>query len=243
MTPTGMMPLDEMRVQLQQYSNRERPLVVAVGGAYGFLRGLLGPERLSLMFLDDPGLIHDMMTWQLQRAQLELFPVIEAVRPEIVQMGEDLCYNHGMLLSPAFFHEFCGQYYREICSFAQSCEILLIAVDTDGNIMEFAEVATSYGVNGLFPCEVKAGNDLLELRTRFPELVLFGWLEKETVNEGNESLIEHEVRSKVPVLLSRGRYFPNGDRSIQPLVTFPGLCKFMTTLHEVCGNVEGEYRF
>ena len=168
MTPTGMMPLDEMRVQLQQYSDRKRPLVVAVGGAYGFLRGLLGPERLSLMFLDDPGLIHDMMTWQLQRAQLELFPVIEAVLPEIVQMGEDLCYNHGMLLSPAFFHEFCGQYYRKICSFAQSCEILLIAVNTNGNIMEFAEVATSYGVNGLFPCEVKAENDLLELRTRFP---------------------------------------------------------------------------
>ena len=44
MTPTGMMPLDEMRVQLQQYSDRKRPLVVAVGGAYGFLRGLLGPE-------------------------------------------------------------------------------------------------------------------------------------------------------------------------------------------------------
>ena len=36
-------------------------------------------------------------------------------------------------------------------------------------------------------------------------------------------------------------YFPNGDHGIQPLVTFPNLCKFMTLLHEVCNNPEGEF--
>ena len=241
MTPTRTLPLDEMRAQLRQYAQRERPLVVSAGGSYGFLRGLLGPQQLSLTFFDDPGLIRDMMTWRLQRTREDVFPVIEAARPEIVQMGEDLCYNHGMLLSPALFHEFCGPYYREVCDFAHSCDVQLIAVDTDGNLMEFAEVATSYGVNGLFPCEVKAGNDLFELRQRFPELVLFGWLEKETVNEGNHRHIEPEITSKVPPLLEARRYFPNGDHGIQPPVTFSSLCQFMTVLHEICGNPEGEF--
>ena len=156
-------------------------------------------------------------------------------------MGEDLCYNYGMLFSPALFREFCGPYYREVCDFARSCGVLLIAVDTDGNAMEFAEVATSYGVNGLYPCEVKAGNDVFELLRRSPELVLFGWLEKETVNEGNEHLIYDEIMNKVPPLLEAGRYFPNGDHGIQPLVTFSGLRRFMTILHEVCKNPEGEF--
>jgi len=31
----------------------------------------------------------------------------------------------------------------------------------------------------------------------------FGWLEKETVNEGNEKLIEPEITSKVPPLLEK----------------------------------------
>jgi hypothetical protein len=70
---------------------------------------------------------------------------------------------------------------------------------------------------------------------------MFGGLEKEVVNEGNEHLIEAEIRGKVPPLLARGRYFPNGDHGIQPPVTFANLCRFMTILHEVCNNPEGEF--
>ena len=71
--------------------------------------------------------------------------------------------------------------------------------------------------------------------------ILMGWLEKEVVNEGNAHLIEPEIMSKVPRLLEHGGYFPNGDHGIQPLVTFENLCKFMTLLHEVTGNPEGEF--
>ena len=241
MTPAGLLPLNEVRSQLVRYSDRQRPLVVGAGGAYGFLRGLLGPQRLSVTFFDDPEMIRDMMAWRLERTREEVFPVIEAARPEVVQMGEDLCYNHGMLLSPAMFHEYCGAYYREVCDAARACDVPLVAVDTDGDLMEFADVAVSYGVNGLFPCEVKAGNDLFQLRRRYPELVLFGWLEKETANEGNESRIEPEILGKVPALLGQGRYFPNGDHGIQPPVTFDNLCRFMTVLHEVCDNPEGVF--
>lgn len=35
--------------------------------------------------------------------------------------------------------------------------------------------------------------------------------------EGNESVINAEIVSKVPSLLERGRYFPNGDHGIQPI--------------------------
>jgi hypothetical protein len=105
--------------------------------------------------------------------------------------------------------------------------------------MEYVDTAVRYGVNGFYPCEVKAGNDLFTLRQRHPRCVFFGWLEKECINEGNEALIEAEIDSKVPPLLERGGYFPNGDHGIQPLVTFANLCRFMTRLHEVTGNPEG----
>ncbi len=64
---------------------------------------------------------------------------------------------------------------------------------------------------------------------------------RENNNEGQGRRIEHEIRCKVPPLLAKGRYFPNGDHGIQPPVTFPNLCKFMTILHEVCNNPEGEF--
>ena len=241
MTPADVMSADEIDARCRAFDVRTRPLTIPVGGAYGFLRGLFGPEKLSLTFYDDPELIHDMMSWRLKQVRTFVFPLIERLRPESVYMGEDLCYNHGMLLSPGCFHEFCGEYYQAVCDEAFGAGAALVAIDTDGNLMEFVDVATHYGVNGFFPCEVKAGNDLFRVREKNPDVVLIGWLEKETVNEGNEHLIRPEIESKVPPLLAKGRYFPNGDHGLQPWVTFDNLCRFMTLLHEVTGNPEGTF--
>jgi hypothetical protein len=117
----------------------------------------------------------------------------------------------------------------------------MVAIDTDGNAMELVPIVEECGVNAIFPFEVKAGNDLFALRERHPQFILMGWLDKEVVNEGNGHLIQTEIMSKAPPLLGKGGYFPNGDHGIQPLVTFENLCKFMTLLHQVTGNPEGEF--
>lgn len=241
MTPRAFLSRDEMNERAKKFDNRTRPLVLGPHGTYGRLRGLMGPEALSLAFYDDPELVHDIADWALQWDRKYNFPLYERMKPEAVATGEDLCYNHGMLLSPAQFDEFFGQHYRESASCALANGAVVVGVDTDGNAMEFASVARKYGVNAIWPFEVKAGNDLFALRKKHPDFILFGWLEKEVVNEGNEYMIKPEIMSKVPPLLQQGGYFPNGDHGIQPLVTFSNLCKFMTLLHEVCGNPEGEF--
>jgi hypothetical protein len=241
MTPTQFMPLSEVRERAAKFRRPDKPMEIPVYGAYGFIRGLFGPEKASYMFYDDPELIHEMMAWRLERARQDAFPLIEALKPDIVGMGEDLCYNHGMLLSPAQFDKFFGSYYQEVCDCAKAADVPVVAVDTDGNAMEFAHIAARYGVNAICPFECKSNNDLFRLRSELPEFLMFGWLEKEVVNEGNERMIEPEIMRKVPALLEKGRYFPNGDHGIQPMVTFDNLCRFMTILHEVCGNPEGDF--
>jgi hypothetical protein len=240
-TPRQFMDREEMEKRCRALDQRDMPLCIGVSGTYGLVRGLMGPAAVSMMFYDDPELIHEIIAWQLDLTRRYVFPLIERLQPEVVAMGEDLCYNHGMLLSPKHFEEFFAPYYREVCECAKASGTLLVAVDTDGNAMEFVGLARACGVNAMYPFEVKAGNDLFELRRRYPDFVFFGWLEKETVNEGNEALIEPEIMSKVPPLLKTGGYFPNGDHGIQPLVTFPNLCRFMTLLHEVTNNPEGEF--
>jgi len=241
MTPRKFMSSEEMEERCRRYDDRDVPLYIGVGGAYGLVRGLMGTEAASIAFYEDPQLVHDIIQWRLDNVRDTVFPLIERLQPEIVAMGEDLCYNHGMLLSPEHFDTFCGPYYREVCDCARTNGVDVITVDTDGNAMEFTGVAASYGVNAIYPFEVKAGNDLFALRAPHPQFLFFGWLEKATVNEGNEDMIEPEIMGKVPTLLEQGGYFPNGDHGIQPLATFPNLCKFMTLLHEVTGNPEGEF--
>ena len=241
MTPRTFMSSEEMEERCRRYDDRDVPLCIGAGGAYGLVRGLMGTEATSIALYEDPQLVHNIIQWRLDNVWDTVFPLIERLQPEIVAMGEDLCYNHGMLLSPEHFKEFCGPYYREVCDCARTNGVDVVAVDTDGNAMEFTGVAASYDVNAIYPYEVKAGNDLFVLREHHPRFLFFGWLEKETVNEGNEDMIEPEIMDKVPALLEQGGYFPNGDHGIQPLATFPNLCKFMTILHEVCGNPEGEF--
>jgi uroporphyrinogen decarboxylase len=146
-----------------------------------------------------------------------------------------------MLISPALFEEFCAPFYREVSALCRDCNVDVFAIDSDGNVMEFVDVIARSGVNALYPFEVKAGNDLSAIRNRHERFVMFGGLEKEVLNRGNTHLLRAEIMGKVPGLLRGGRYFPNADHGIQPMVTFENLCMFMTLVHDVCGNPEGEF--
>jgi len=241
MTPTDALPRDEVDAHCRRLDQRTEALFIGASGPYGFIRSLMGPEAVSYAFYDDPEFVHDMIAWLAERAERYTFPLIERLKPEAVYMGEDLCYNHGMLLSPALFREFCAPYYRRVFDCARGAGVPVCAVDSDGNVMQYVDVAAECGMNCLYPFEVKAGNDLFALRRKHPRFICVGWLEKEIVNEGNEGLIESELSRKVPPLLKQGGYFPNGDHGIQPLVTHDGMCRFFTLLHELCGNPEGEF--
>jgi len=241
MTPAGMLNRDAFEAACRPFDDRDWPLMINVTGVYYFLRKLMGTEELSLMFYDDPELIHYMVGWHLDFCRKYIFPVIERVRPEIVNMNEDVCFRSGLLLAPDLFKTIAGPQYTAVAEVARSCGVDSLSVDSDGLVEDFVPLATAYGVNTFYPFEVKAGNDLFEMRRKFPKLIFAGWLEKEVMNEGNEHRIEVEIASKVPALLKEGGYFPNADHSLQPPVTFPNLCKFMTCLHEVCGNPEGKF--
>lgn len=240
-TPGKPWSASRLDAACREYDARTMPLSVGVGSTWGGIRSLMGPVAASTVLYDDPALAHEMIEFSTWRTRTYVFPLIERLRPEALQAGGDNCYNHGMLISPRHFREFCSPSYREIASVARDCGIPMFAIDTDGNAMEFVSLAAECGVNAIFPWEVKAGNDLFKVRREHPEFILMGWLEKEIVNEGNGRAIRGELVSKVPRLLATKRYFPNGDHGIQPFVTFPSLCKFMTLLHELTRNPEGEF--
>jgi len=234
-------PAERIEQECRRFDDRDRPLAIGVGGTWGSLRSLMGPAAGCTVLYDDPALAREIIEYFAWYRRRYLFPLIERLRPEIVGAWEDMCYNHGMLISPRHFRQLCAASYQEIAAVARDCGAEMVAVDCDGNVMELVGLLAECGVNAIYPCEVKAGNDLFELRRRHGGFILMGWLEKESVNQGNERRIAPEILSKVPPLLAAGRYFPNGDHGLQPLVTFQNLCIFMTLLHEVTGNPQGQF--
>lgn len=240
-TPGEMWSTKKLDEACLKFKHRKRPLIINMGTTWGGLRSLTGPEMACTILYDDPVLAHEIIDWFAWSRRTYLFPLVEKLRPEIIGMGEDMCYNKGMFISPAQFREFCTPSYKEIGQLSRDCGADMFCVDNDGNVMELVPLLEECGVNALYPFEVKAGNDLFKLRREHPSFIMMGGLEKEVVNEGNESMIENEIMSKVPPLLEKGGYLPNGDHGIQPFVTFDNLCRFMTLLHEVTRNPEGEF--
>lgn len=241
-TPKELMPSDEIERNCRRFDDRVRPLVIGAGGTFGRIRSLMGTEPACLALYEDPELVHDIVNTIREHNRRYVFPLIERLKPEVVACWEDIGFKTGMLIGPDQFREFCAPLYREVADVARSCGVPVLTVDSDGCAMQLLPLLIEAGFNSQYPMEAHANNDLFELRERYPEAVLFGWLEKEVVNEGNEHLIEPEIMNKVPALLKSGRYFPNGDHGIQPPVTFENLRKFMTILHEVCNNPEGEFQ-
>jgi hypothetical protein len=241
MTPGPFYGMERLEADCKRFDVRERPLEIGAGGTWCYLRAIMGTVRAAQFMYEDPMLIHEIMEWLRWQARTYTIPLIERLRPEIVSGGEDVCGKNGMIISPALWREFCAPLYKEVSDAARDCGVPVYSFDDDGNVMQLVPVLEECGVNCLYPFEVKAGNDLFALRKTCPNFIMMGWLEKEILNEGNEHMIEPEIMSKVPALLKMGRYFPNADHGIQPLITYKSLCKFMTLLHRETGNPEGEY--
>ena len=241
MMPRQFMSKEDLEANCRRFDCRDKPLRISTGFTYGHVRSLMGVEAASMALYDDPELVRDIILFYQDYFERYIAPLVERLKPEVVTMWEDIGYNVGLLISPEHFRQFCAPFYRRVAEVAASAGVAVRTVDSDGCAMELVPLLAECGFNSLYPFEVKGKNDLMVLRAKYPKFIFFGNLEKEVVNEGNEHLIEHEIMSKVPPLLKKGGYFPNGDHGIQPMVTFKNLCKFMTLLHEVCSNPEGEF--
>lgn len=86
------------------------------------------------------------------------------------------------------------------------------------------------GVDAVSPCEIAAGNDLIQLRKDFPKLGMYGGIDKRVLAQSKEA-IDREVLSKVPWLLERGGYIPHVDHAVPhdvPLENDIYHCKLLT---------------
>ena len=233
---------EKLEAMNEKFAQRTRPLAVHCEGTWGIVRMRMGPERALLALYDDPDLVRDIIAANLADLEEFVFPVIEALRPEIVTMWEDFCYNHGMLISPAAFREFCAPYYRRVVEVGRACGAELMIVDSDGKVDEYCRLLEEVGLNGCWPMEQVCGNDLLAYRRAHPRFIFAGGIEKEIANTGQARRIEPELAPKIPAVLESSGYFPMFDHALQVDVGFAELCRCMTRLHEICGSDDlGEF--
>jgi uroporphyrinogen decarboxylase len=205
---------------------------VAVWGFYGFPREMFGPEALSYMYYDEPGLIRDMNEFWTNFTLRRLERAVREMAFDYALIWEDNCYNHGMLHSPQVFREFMAPGYRALVGFFQSNGIDIISVDSDGNVSELIPLLLDVGVTALHPFEVAAGMDVVTIGGQYPALQMWGGIDKRALAKGKNA-IDAELERVIPAMKKRGGYAACLDHGVPSDVSLENHRYYLKKLLEI----------
>jgi len=194
-------------------------------GGYMYLRSLIGPEDLLYAFVDQPRLIHACMEAWFALAEAVIERHQRYVTIDEIYFGEDICYNHGPLISPAMMREFILPYYQQVIANLKRRQLdptrhLYVQIDTDGYAVPVIDVyREAIGMDVMSPFEVAAGCDVVAIGKRWLDLAIFGGIDKRVLAAGKDA-IDRMVERILPTMRERGGYIPTCDHGVPEEVDF-----------------------
>ncbi len=215
----------------EEQARGEVAVWITLEGFFWFSRSLLGIEQQFYAFYDMPGLVKRMHEELLEYNLRVLDFVYEVCVPDFMTFGEDICYKHGPMVSPAIFEEFMAPYYRQLTPKLRERGVVMI-VDSDGFVDEIVPWYLGVGVDGFLPIERRAGCDPVRLRERFPELRMIGGFDKNVIELGEEAIRE-EFERIAPAMRSGG-FIASVDHQTPPSVSLEQYRVYVEVLHEYC---------
>jgi len=216
------------------YRERDFPLGINRGSMIGLVRNWTGFEGLALLTYDDPGLVEEMVEALCRCVEGTLARALEDVSFDFAAGWEDICFNSGPIVNPAFFDRVVRPRYERISDLLRRHGCVVSAIDCDGNVMPIAESFLAGGVNCMFPVEIRGGTDPRALRDRFGKKVLFlGGVDKHAVRKGPEA-IDKELARLRP-LVEEGGFIPHIDHRCPADVALADYRYYLRRKREVLG--------
>ncbi len=214
-------------------------IVQSIVGGYMFLRSLWGPEKLLYAFVDQPALIHDCMQTWLALAEAVTARHQQHITLDEVFLAEDICYNHGSLISPAMMQEFLFPYYQQLLTNIQRRQLdphrrLYVQVDTDSDCPVIPLYQKAIGLDTMTPFEVASGCDVVEIGCQHPHLMMYGGIDKRILARSLAE-IDRMVERILPVLRRRGGYVPCCDHAVPSEVPYANYLHFRKRCVELGG--------
>jgi uroporphyrinogen decarboxylase len=203
-------------------------------GVFGTARDLLGAEELLLGFHTDPDLVKEIME-ACVTLWLALYErVAQAVHIDHIHIWEDMSGRQGSLISMPMVEEFLMPHYDRLAEFARRHAVPVVSVDSDGRVDELLAVMTRHGVNAFMPFEVQAGNRVEEVRERYPDLAIFGGLDKNALAADKAAM--HRELERAEHMLARGRYIVGFDHLLPPNVPWTNFVYVIEHLRRLLGR-------
>jgi hypothetical protein len=135
--------------------------------------------------------------------------------------------------------EFLFPYYQQLIANLRSRQIdksrhLYIQIDTDGFANPLIPVYQEIGMDVMSPFEVASGCDVVEVGTRYPELVISGGIDKRVLARSIAE-IDRMVERILPVMRARGGYIPTCDHGVPEEVPYANYLHYRKRCIELGG--------
>lgn len=198
-------------------------------GFFGVLRQLMGLERLSIMFYDDPKFIKDILEFYTGYTLKFWSYILGKVKVDYALIWEDMAYKKTSMISPLMFKEFLLPYYKQLAHFLKNNGVDKVFVDCDGNVEVLIPLWIEGGVDGVYPMEVQAGMNVADIRKKYPELLICGGIDKKALARTKQD-IDRELE-KAEFVLKSGGYIPFVDHAIPVDVSWENFKYYRTKLN------------
>lgn len=228
MDPKSPERYTDLKIQMeaaQKAAGEGQVICQQVVGGYMYLRSLMGPLDLMYLLYDDPELIHECMKTWFELADAVIAEHQKYVTLDEIFFGEDICYNHGSLISKDMIREFLIPYYQQLLSNAKKRQIdqsrkLYFQLDTDGFSDDVIDLyRDEVGMDFLSPFEVASGCDVVRTGKEYPNLLMSGCFDKRILAASKDA-IDREIERIMPVMKRRGGYIPTCDHGVPAEVSF-----------------------
>ena len=170
----------DLAAYLAQARRRDTPLCLYGSpiGFFGILRFMIGEENLYYWYYDKPDLITAILEHLCEMWLAIAEELTGLVDFDYGRFYEDMAYKGGSLISPRMFRRFMTPYYRRLIDFARGRGIKHFVVDSDGLVDDLIPLFGEAGITALLPFEVRGGNDIEQVRRRYPTLGIMGGIDK-----------------------------------------------------------------
>ena len=210
--------IGDVKRAVEDAHSQGMPIRIHCGALYGWLRNWMGVENLSIAFMEHREWVEEMMDHITQMTLYLIEKTFSCLDIDVAWWWEDMCYNHGPLLSPKLFREIMVPRYREITGVLGKYGVDVNILDCDGKIYELVPGWLEAGITGMFPIEA-IHTDPLKLREIYGrDVLLMGGVNKIAIAKGRDA-IDREMERLHP-LVEKGGYIPTMDHRVPPDVSY-----------------------
>ena len=213
----GRVDRANMEKAKERAKHEDLPIGIFCGSMVGQVRNMLGVANMCYMQADDPILFHEILDTVAEVDYKTAEKMLEwDIQWDYAFLWEDICFDKGPLVNPAFFREHIGPYCKRIAQLLIKHGIETRAVDCDGMIDHLLPTWVENEVNTMFPIEVgKWGGSFAPMRKKYGSRVRgIGGMDK-SLFAADRAHIDAEIE-RLRRLVDMGGFLPCPDHAIVP---------------------------